>query len=146
MITDGGSPEESCRGTFAVASTVAPVALYRCGGDATPAASGVHEPPAAVWRTDSARAVLLDQRIGSGHWLRFASRFHPAWSDLVLSPAFPEWLRGLLRSVAGGDATSELLASDRALTDEARREYGARIRAAAGELRERLDEWLEERS
>ena len=56
--------------------------------------------------------VLLEQSLGSGRWLRFASRFHPAWSDLVLSPAFPEWLRGLLRR-AGGDATSELPASDR---------------------------------
>jgi hypothetical protein len=113
LITDGGSSEESCRGSFAVVATAAPVALYRCGGNPPPAASGAREPRVAAWRADSGRAVLLEQRLGSGRWLRFASRFHPAWSDLVLSPAFPEWLRELLRSAAGGDATSELPASDR---------------------------------
>ena len=113
LITDGGSPEESCRGTFAVVATAAPVALYRCGGDLPPAAFRAREPRAAAWRADSGRAVLVEQSLGSGRWLRFASRFHPAWSDLVLSSAFPEWLRELLHSAAGGDATSELPASDR---------------------------------
>ena len=39
---------------------------------------------------------------------------------------------------------AELLASDRAIPDESRREYAARIHAAAEELREMLDALLEE--
>ncbi len=113
LITDSGSSEESCRGTFVVAATAAPVALYRCGGDSPPAMSAAREPRTATWRTSSGRVALLEQSLGSGRWLRFASRFHPAWSDLVLSPAFPEWLRELLRVAAGADATSELPPSDR---------------------------------
>jgi aerotolerance regulator-like protein len=114
LITDGGSAEESCRGTFVVVATAAPVALSRCSGDSpSAAASETPAPRTAAWRTDAGRPLLVEQPIGSGHWLRFASRFHPGWSELVLSPAFPEWLRGLLRSAADGDATSELPASDR---------------------------------
>ena len=39
---------------------------------------------------------------------------------------------------------SEVLAADRPISDEARRDYAARIHAAAQELRELLDELLEE--
>ena len=39
---------------------------------------------------------------------------------------------------------AELLASDREIADDARRDYGARIHAAAEELRTMLDRWLEE--
>jgi hypothetical protein len=70
-------------------------------------------PIRALWRSDSGRVVLAEQTIGNGRWLRFGSRFHPAWSDLVLSPAFPEWLRDVLRDSAGGDATREPPTSDR---------------------------------
>jgi signal transduction histidine kinase len=39
---------------------------------------------------------------------------------------------------------SEVLAADRPISDEARRDYAARIHAAALELREMLDDLLEE--
>ena len=39
---------------------------------------------------------------------------------------------------------SEVLAADGHISDEARRDYAARIHAAAQELREMLDELLEE--
>jgi signal transduction histidine kinase len=40
---------------------------------------------------------------------------------------------------------AELLASDKPIAEETRREYAARIQAAAIELRTMLDEWLEQR-
>jgi signal transduction histidine kinase len=39
---------------------------------------------------------------------------------------------------------SEVLAADRPISDAARRDYAARIHAAAAELREMIDELLEE--
>jgi signal transduction histidine kinase len=39
---------------------------------------------------------------------------------------------------------SEVLAADRPISDEARRDYAARIHAAADELRELIDALLEE--
>ncbi len=39
---------------------------------------------------------------------------------------------------------SEVLASDKPISDEARRDYAARIQAAAEELREMIDALLEE--
>lgn len=39
---------------------------------------------------------------------------------------------------------SEVLAADRPISDDARRDYAARIQAAAEELREMLDALLEE--
>jgi signal transduction histidine kinase len=50
-------------------------------------------------------------------------------------------LRTPLTIVAG---FSEVLAADRPISDEARRDYAARIHAAAEELREMLDELLRE--
>jgi signal transduction histidine kinase len=49
-------------------------------------------------------------------------------------------LRAPLTIVAG---FAELLASDKPITDENRREYAARIRSAADELRTMLDDLLE---
>ena len=39
---------------------------------------------------------------------------------------------------------AEVLASDRAIPDDSRREYAARIQAAAEELRQMLDDLLED--
>jgi signal transduction histidine kinase len=41
---------------------------------------------------------------------------------------------------------AELLASDKPIAEDTRREYAARIQAAGVELRTRLDEWLDETS
>jgi signal transduction histidine kinase len=40
---------------------------------------------------------------------------------------------------------AELLASDKPIAEETRREYAARIQAAAVELRTLLDDWLDDR-
>ncbi len=49
-----------------------------------------------LW-TDGFGAPLLEgARLGKGWHYRFHSRFHPAWNDLVLSAAFPQWLHTLL--------------------------------------------------
>jgi len=131
LVTDNGAREERCRGTFVTASMRQPVALHRCGasggstfaravathvpgdGDRTHGPTDPAKPERVRWATDSGRAVLVEQALGRGRWLRFDSRFHPAWSELVLSPAFPEWVCDLLRSGAGSDATAELPSSDR---------------------------------
>ena len=97
LISDGAAPEESCGESFLGAAGT-PVALYRCGAGADAAMSA---PPAAasrlatIWRSDSGRPVLVEQPLASGRWLRFASRFQPAWSDLVLRRRY-----GLLRDAA----------------------------------------------
>ncbi len=49
-----------------------------------------------LW-TDGFGAPLLEgERLGKGWHYRFHSRFHPAWNELVLSAAFPQWLHTLL--------------------------------------------------
>jgi len=115
LITDAGLREESCRGSVVAAVGTVPVAMRRCGAAAASArdATAAAGPPRTRWRSDTGRSVLVERSLGSGHWLQVASRFHPAWSDLVLSPAFPEWLRDVLRAAAEGGATAELPASDR---------------------------------
>jgi signal transduction histidine kinase len=50
-------------------------------------------------------------------------------------------LRSPLTIIAG---FAELLASDKPIAEDTRREYAARIQAAAVELRKLLDEWLDE--
>ncbi|HXT51893.1 MAG TPA: BatA domain-containing protein [Thermoanaerobaculia bacterium] len=138
LVTDSGAPEERCGGTFVTAAMTEPapravlgsVALHRCGAvgpmaptrdewtiapnrrGARPGLVEIAEPQRTTWVADSGRAVLVEQALGSGRWLRFASRFHPAWSELVLSPAFPEWLRELLRESAGGAAAAKLTVPD----------------------------------
>ena len=136
LIADGAGREETCLGSFAALATVAPVAVRRCvalstsGRVASASSASSEEPTAALqvadsndsgeaastavlWRTDTGRALLVAEPLGRGRWLRFASRFHPAWSDLVLSPALPEWLRDVLLDAAAAGATAELPASDR---------------------------------
>jgi len=109
LVTEASGSEESCAGGFSAAVNAVPVMLHRCA-----AAAGTRGRAAAVptWRSDRGRVVLAAESLGRGRWLRFASRFHPAWSDLVLSGAFPEWLRDLLRETAGASAGAERSGSD----------------------------------
>ena len=65
--------------------------------------------------------------------------------DLVLDDEARRRLRHDLRTpltIVSGFA--EVLAADRPISDEARRDYAARIHAAAEEMREMIDELLEE--
>jgi hypothetical protein len=109
LVTEASTREESCGGGFLAAAGAAPATLHRCGAAAGPD-GGVAV--TATWRSDRGRVVLAAEALGRGRWLRFASRFHPAWSDLVLSGALPEWLRELLRETAGGSAGAERPGSD----------------------------------
>lgn len=48
-----------------------------------------------IWWRDAAGEPVLWSAAGNSNHLYFASRFDPAWNNLVWSPAFPEWLAGL---------------------------------------------------
>jgi hypothetical protein len=113
LVSDAGTPEEACGGTLVAAPAAAPVAMRRCAATQDAATSPASHRAAVLWRTEGGRAILVAQPHGRGLWLRFSSRFHPAWSELVLSAAFPEWLRGLLMEAAGGTRSAEVAASDR---------------------------------
>jgi hypothetical protein len=49
-----------------------------------------------VWTDGFGRPVLEAERRGRGWHYRFAGRFDPNWSDMVIHAAFPEWLLALL--------------------------------------------------
>jgi hypothetical protein len=51
----------------------------------------------ALWTDGFGKPLLECQRRGSGFHYRFHSRFHPVWNELVLNPAFPEWMLSLLK-------------------------------------------------
>lgn len=50
----------------------------------------------ALWREAQGEALLSAESVGAGWHLRFASRFHPQWNELVLHPMFPEMMLRLL--------------------------------------------------
>jgi len=50
----------------------------------------------ALWADGFGEPLLEAERRGKGWHYRFHSRFHPAWNELVLNAAFPEWLYSLL--------------------------------------------------
>ncbi len=49
-----------------------------------------------LWREAQGEALLSAEPAGAGWHLRFQSRFHPQWTDLVLHPMFPEMLLRLI--------------------------------------------------
>lgn len=114
LVSDAGKLGERCEGSWTVGPAVTTVSLHRCAAT-TNQGDGERVSPDArtvvLWRTDNGRAVLTVEPLGEGRWLRFGGRFHPAWSELVLSPAFPEWLRGLLLARTGA-RSAELPISD----------------------------------
>lgn len=55
---------------------------------------------AALWSGADGRPLLVGERIRAGIWWRFASRWNPEWTDLVLAPQFPAWLLGLVEQAA----------------------------------------------
>ena len=113
LVLDAGRPEERCTGTLTPVPGGPTVPLRRCA--ALPAGAAVASRPVpARWSSDQGRPLLRVERVGGGRVLRFAGRFHPAWSDLVLSEAFPAWLVTLLEGASGAPPRSaEVGASDR---------------------------------
>src|SRR5262249_7768686 len=59
---------------------------------------------AALWRDRFGRPPLEGGRKGSGPEPAFHGRFEPQTSELVLHPAFPEWLLDLVSAAAGTSA------------------------------------------
>lgn len=115
LVLDAGRPEERCGGSVQPIAAGPAVPLRRCAAIALPARSTAAPgaPALAAWTSDQGRPLLLVEPAGRGRILRFAGRFHPAWSDLVLSPAFPAWLATLLRPEAAAAPSAALPASDR---------------------------------
>ena len=52
-----------------------------------------------IWRDGFGRPLLTLRRLGAGQVWSLQGRFDPRWSELVLQPAFPEWLAELVASV-----------------------------------------------
>lgn len=63
------------------------------------------DPGALVWADGTGAPLLTVQREGRGRRYRFRSRFSPAWSDLVLRPAFPLALARLWTATDSAAAT-----------------------------------------
>ena len=112
LVLDAGRPEERCSGSVQPLAAGPAVALRRCA--ALPGSGGTGRGSVlAGWTSDQGRPLLLAEPAGRGRILRFAGRFHPAWSELVLSPAFPAWLATLLQPGAAASPSAALPASDR---------------------------------
>jgi hypothetical protein len=121
LVLDRSLPEETCGGSFRVPGGGDAVALRRCAapqpaGAAAPrlaaAAAPATAPVRARWQGADGRPVLVEEQGGPRRTLRLLGRFHPAWSDLVLTPALPGWLLAEL-AAAHPQPSSELAASDR---------------------------------
>ena len=69
----------------------------------------------ALWQDGFGEPVLEYQKKGNALYLQFHSRFHPSWTELVLHPAFPEMMLGLLEFVKSpfGHEDSSAKKSDR---------------------------------
>jgi hypothetical protein len=70
-------------------------------------------PSVALWRDASGHAVLEAERFDDGAWLRYHSRFHPGFTDLVLREAFPQWLLEVVQWVSTPAPSSSTASSDR---------------------------------
>ncbi len=68
-----------------------------------------------MWSGANGRPLLVVERVGAGTWLRFASRWNPAWTELVEAPQFPAWLLGLVEDSAVPPSSSRGAQSDRRL-------------------------------
>jgi len=75
--------------TILLATGSSDALLFRHDGGRTP---DLHAP---LWRAGTGLPLLTAAREGRGLRLHFHSRFHPAWSDLVLRPEFPVALAAL---------------------------------------------------
>lgn len=84
-----------CRGQADLPGGLATIAVRRCIVDAEAPSAGMVPGASAggsmpVWRDRKGR-TLLSASVDGKVWT-LAGRFHPTWSDLVRSPAFPHWL------------------------------------------------------
>lgn len=66
-----------------------PVMLYRMA--ARPTKSG-----RVLWKTSDGAPILVETGQPAARQFQFHSRFHPAWTSLVVHPAFPTWIASLI--------------------------------------------------
>ena len=52
-----------------------------------------------LWHNAEAATLLSIQTAGQVQHFQFGSRFHPMWSDLVLSDSFPHWIGNMLQQL-----------------------------------------------
>lgn len=50
-----------------------------------------------LWRDDAGEALLSCERLGTGSFYHYASRFHPLWGELVHHAVFPQLMLHILR-------------------------------------------------
>lgn len=81
LLQDDATAERRDSTRIVLAGTAGAPLLYRRGETADAATP--------LWRTGDGWPLLTAAREGRGLRLHFHSRFHPAWSDLVLRPEFP---------------------------------------------------------
>lgn len=107
LVSDALDRFEECDCAVSISPSESAVRFDRRGDVEPGAAAGV-----ALWEDERLGALLDAQRVGAGSWLRLHARFHPAWTDLVLSSAFPAWLLDVVR-VVSPVVSARLPASDR---------------------------------
>jgi hypothetical protein len=90
-----------------------PVTIWR---RAQRPASTTAEP---LWTDGLGRSVLTRQGQGQGAFYQFATRLHPAWSELSDSPALPALLLGVLRPDPAGAELARLGTHDQRRLDPA---------------------------
>ncbi len=69
-----------------------------------------------LWRDDAGEALLTCERIGTGSFYHYASRFHPLWSELVQHAAFPQWMLQVLKNPKNELRRNDLSRDQRALS------------------------------
>lgn len=69
-----------------------------------------------LWRDDAGEALLSCERIGTGSFYHYASRFHPLWSELVHHAAFPQLMLHILRESESAPHWHDLAGDQRAIS------------------------------
>jgi hypothetical protein len=125
LVSDALDRSERCDCVVRTAPGEAAVRFDR-RGDADKGAGAT----AALWEDARHGALLEAERLGAGSWVRLRARFHPGWTDLVLSPSFAAWLLDVVREVAPA-VSARVAASDRrsAPAQAAPREAGVVMQA-----------------
>lgn len=90
LISDAGSQEYESVAGFITVKTQQTERIVNLSRRVSATPRGV-----TLWTDDFGERVLEAEPRGKGRHFRFHSRFHPAWNELVLSAAFPEWLHDL---------------------------------------------------
>jgi len=91
LISDAGSQEYESVKSFITVKTPQTEHLVNLSRRVVVTQQGL-----AWWTDGFGERILEAEQHGKGWHYRFHSRFHPAWNELVLSAALPEWLYDLL--------------------------------------------------